>query len=60
MIGAADALHAGLADIFIPSSKIDALQAPVAVTPGAALGDTVRRFATPLAGHSDASELQPA
>lgn len=57
-IGAADALYAGLADVFVPSGELDALQALVAATPGAQLAAALRAFATPFLAQAGASELQ--
>jgi enoyl-CoA hydratase/carnithine racemase len=57
-IGAADALYVGLADIYIPSSGLDALRALVESTPGAALPQAIRDFAAPFASQAGASELQ--
>ena len=59
-IGAADALYAGLADVFVPSAQLDAQQALVAVTPGAGLAEAIRAFAAPFAAQAGASELQAA
>jgi enoyl-CoA hydratase/carnithine racemase len=57
-IGAADALYVGLADVFVPSSQLDALRALVESTPGAALPQAIRDFAAPFASQAGASELQ--
>jgi enoyl-CoA hydratase/carnithine racemase len=57
-IGAADALYVGLADVFVPSAQLDALQALVAATPGAGLATAIRAFAAPFAGQAGASALQ--
>jgi enoyl-CoA hydratase/carnithine racemase len=57
-IGAADALYAGLADLFMPSSQLDAFNALLAATPGAALPAAIRAFAAPFTGQAGASELQ--
>jgi enoyl-CoA hydratase/carnithine racemase len=59
-IGAADALYAGLADVFVPSGELAALQELVAATPGAGLADAIRAFAAPFAGRAGASELAAA
>ena len=56
-IGAADALHVGLADVFVPSAQLDALRALIAATPGAQLPDAIRAFAAPFAGQAGAGEL---
>jgi enoyl-CoA hydratase/carnithine racemase len=57
-IGAADALHVGLADVFVPSDQLPALQALIASTPGAQLAQAIRAFAAPFAAQAGASELQ--
>jgi enoyl-CoA hydratase/carnithine racemase len=57
-IGAADALYVGLADVFVPSSQVDALRALVESTPGAALPQAIRDFAAPFASQAGASELR--
>jgi enoyl-CoA hydratase/carnithine racemase len=57
-IGAADALYVGLADVFVPSPELAALQALLASTPGAALPAAIRAFAAPFAAQAGASELQ--
>jgi enoyl-CoA hydratase/carnithine racemase len=57
-IGAADALYVGLADVFVPSAELTALQALIAATPGAQLAEAIRSFASPFARQAGASELQ--
>jgi enoyl-CoA hydratase/carnithine racemase len=57
-IGAADALYVGLADVFVPSEKLPALQELIASTPGAQLAQAIRAFAAPFATQAGASELQ--
>jgi enoyl-CoA hydratase/carnithine racemase len=57
-IGAADALYVGLADVFVPSTELPALQALIAATPGARLPAAIRDFAAPFAAQLGASELQ--
>jgi enoyl-CoA hydratase/carnithine racemase len=57
-IGAADALYVGLADVFVPSEQLSALQALIASTPGAQLAQAIRSFAAPFAAQAGASELQ--
>jgi enoyl-CoA hydratase/carnithine racemase len=57
-IGAADALYVGLADVFVPSAELPALQALIASTPGAQLADAIRAFAAPFAQQAGASELE--
>jgi enoyl-CoA hydratase/carnithine racemase len=56
-IGAADALTVGLADVFVPSAQLAALDALLAATPGAALPAAIRAFAAPFAGQVGSSEL---
>lgn len=56
-IGAADALVAGLADVFVPSAQMDALRALIETTPGASLPAAIRAFAAPFADSVGASEL---
>jgi enoyl-CoA hydratase/carnithine racemase len=57
-IGAADALYAGLADLFVPATQMPALRALVESTPGAALADAIRAFAAPFGIQAGASALQ--
>jgi enoyl-CoA hydratase/carnithine racemase len=57
-IGAADALYVGLADMFVPSEQLPALQALIASTPGAQLAQAIRSFAAPFTAQAGASELQ--
>ena len=57
-IGAADALYVGLADVFIPSAQLPALEALVTSTPGADLPAAIRDLAAPFAGQAGSSELQ--
>jgi len=59
-IGAADALTVGLADVFIPSAQLAALDALIASTPGADLPAAIRAFAAPFAAQAQAgnSELE--
>jgi enoyl-CoA hydratase/carnithine racemase len=57
-IGAADALYAGLADVFVPSSELEALQALADATPGAQLAPAIRGFASAFASQAGPSELQ--
>jgi enoyl-CoA hydratase/carnithine racemase len=56
-IGAADALYVGLADVFVPSAELPALQALIASTPGAQLAQAIREFAAAFAGEAGPSEL---
>lgn len=48
-IGAADALYAGLADVFVPEERMAALGALIDATPGAQLPAAIRAFAAPFA-----------
>jgi len=57
-IDAADALYVGLADVFVPSAQLAALDALVAGTPGAGLPAAIRAFAAPFARQAGSSELQ--
>ena len=57
-IGAADALHIGLADVFVPSAELPALHALIASTPGADLPAAIRAFAAPFAQKAGNGELQ--
>jgi enoyl-CoA hydratase/carnithine racemase len=56
-IGAADAIHAGLADLFVPAAQLDALRALIDATPGAALPAAIRAFAAPFADEPGDSGL---
>src|SRR4051812_40906583 len=56
-IGAADALYVGLADVFVPSAELPALNALIASTPGAELAQEIREFAAAFAGEAGPSEL---
>lgn len=56
-IGAADALYAGLADLFVPAAQLDGLRALVGSVPGAALPEAMRAFAAPFAAQAGDSEL---
>jgi enoyl-CoA hydratase/carnithine racemase len=57
-IAASDALYAGLADVFIPGTHLDALRALIDATPGAELVAAIRAFAAPFAQDAGASELR--
>ena len=48
-IGAADALYAGLADLFVPHEQMAALKALIEATPGAGLRDAIEDFGAPFA-----------
>jgi enoyl-CoA hydratase/carnithine racemase len=52
-IGAADALHAGLADVFVPAAELPGLRTLVDATPGRQLTDAIRTFAAPFASQLD-------
>jgi enoyl-CoA hydratase/carnithine racemase len=56
-IAAADALYVGLADVFVPSRELPALNALIASTPGAQLAQAIRDFAAAFAGEAGPSEL---
>ena len=57
-IGAADALYVGLADLFVPSAQLPALQALIDRADGAQLAQAIRTFAAPLQEQAGASTLQ--
>jgi len=57
-IGAADALHVGLADVFVPGAQLKALNALIEATPGAQLADAIRAFGAGFADQAGESELQ--
>lgn len=57
-IGAADALHIGLADVFVPSAELAGLNALIDTTAGAGLPAAIRAFAAPFAQAAGESELQ--
>ncbi|MEC5159153.1 MULTISPECIES: enoyl-CoA hydratase/isomerase family protein [unclassified Janthinobacterium] len=57
-IGAADALHAGLADHFVPQAQNAALTALIAATPGALLPAAIAAFAAPFQAEAGASALR--
>jgi enoyl-CoA hydratase/carnithine racemase len=52
-LGAADALYAGLADAYVPSAQLPALDALLAATPGKALRDAILAFAAPFRAEVD-------
>lgn len=54
VIGAADALHAGLADLFVPGAELGALAQ--ALIDGADAREAARRFAGQFAGQADPSQ----
>lgn len=53
MIGASDALYAGLADVFVPAVELPALQALVISTSADSLRDAIARFAAAFASQAD-------
>ena len=53
MIAASDALYAGLADVFVPSAELPALQSVVLAASADGLRDAVTRFAAPFASQAD-------
>ena len=57
-VGAADALYAGLADLFVPQAQMPALGALIESTPGAQLRQAIAAFAAPFAAQAGASTLQ--
>jgi enoyl-CoA hydratase/carnithine racemase len=57
-INAADALYVGVADLFVPSDQLPALQALVESTEGSALAQALRDFAAPFAGQAGSSVLR--
>lgn len=57
-IGAADALYVELADVFVPSSELAALNALIETTAGAGLPAAIRAFAAPFAAQAGESELR--
>lgn len=56
-IGAADALYAGLADLFVPQAQMGALAALIAATPGGELSAAIAAFAAPFADQAGASVM---
>jgi enoyl-CoA hydratase/carnithine racemase len=56
-VGAADALYAGLADLFVPQERMGALAQLIESTPGAQLREAIAEFAAPFAGGAGASVL---
>jgi len=53
MIGASDALYAGLADVFVPAAELPALQALVIASSAHSLREDITRFAAPFALQAD-------
>jgi len=53
MIGASDALYAGLADVFVPAAELPALQAIVIASSAGNLREAISRFAAPFASQAD-------
>lgn len=58
VIGAADALYCGLADVFVPSEKTDAVRELVLHSPGAAARTAVREFSAAFAADCDPSHSE--
>ncbi|MES2900105.1 MAG: enoyl-CoA hydratase/isomerase family protein [Pseudomonadota bacterium] len=56
-IGAADALYAQLADLFVPQAQMGALATLIASTPGSLLRAAIADFAAPFADGAGASVL---
>jgi enoyl-CoA hydratase/carnithine racemase len=57
-IGAADALHAGLADHYVPADALELLYAILESTPGAELVEAIAAFAEPFRGDVGAGKLE--
>ena len=53
MIGASDALYAGLADVFVPAAELPAFQALVIASSAGTLREAISRFAAPFASQAD-------
>ncbi len=53
IIGAADALHAGLADVFVPAAQLPALSAMLTSTVAPDLRQAIRSFAAPFSIQAD-------
>jgi len=53
MIGASDALYAGLADVFVPAAELPALQALVIASSAGTVREAISRFAAPFASQAD-------
>lgn len=58
IIGAADALYAGLADVFLPTAELPALMAMLATTEESDIRIAIRAFAAPFAAQAQLSESQ--
>ncbi len=56
-VGAADALYAGLADLFVPRAQFEALKNLIDSTPGAQLRAAIEAFAAPFQGAAGVSTL---
>ena len=56
VVGAADALYAGLADIFLPSAQLPALHALLADTSGEDLRHAIMAFAAPFQAAADVAQ----
>jgi enoyl-CoA hydratase/carnithine racemase len=57
-VRAADALYAGLADTFVPQSRMPALMQLIETTPGAQLRAAITEFAAPFAADAGVGILQ--
>ncbi|MES2323767.1 MAG: enoyl-CoA hydratase/isomerase family protein [Pseudomonadota bacterium] len=57
-VGAADALYADLADLFVPQAQMGALKALIDATPGAGLRAALAAFAAPFQGMAGPSRLE--
>ncbi|MDO8439403.1 MAG: enoyl-CoA hydratase/isomerase family protein [Telluria sp.] len=57
-IGAADALYAGLADLYLPQAQMGSLKALIDSTPGAQLRAAIDAFAAPFRGTAGPSQLE--
>lgn len=53
VIGAADALYAGLADVFVPAEQLPALTRMLETADASAIPAAIREFAAPFAGLAD-------
>lgn len=53
VIAAGDALYAGLADVFVPSTELDAVQSLILTSPASHLRDAIARVAAPFSAQAD-------
>ena len=56
VIGAADALYAGLADVFVPVAQLPALLAMLELDTSSNVADAIRRFAEPFRTQADPAQ----